>query len=67
MFLCLLAGLMAPGIAAAQTLAAEHPLDALKTPEYWAVYDVLRATGRIDAETYYAWRGSTAVRSVGPE
>jgi primary-amine oxidase len=54
MFLCLLAGLMAPGIAGAQTLAPEHPLDALKTPEYWTVYDVLRATGRIDAETYYA-------------
>ncbi len=32
----------------------EHPLEALKTGEYWTVYEVLRASGKIDADTYYA-------------
>src|SRR5579862_631054 len=34
--------------------AAQHPLDALKTQEYWTVYEVLQATGRIDPDTFYA-------------
>jgi len=38
----------------AQTLAPVHPLDALKTQEYWTVYEVLQASGRIDPDTYYA-------------
>src|SRR5437870_1357825 len=38
----------------AQTPAPAHPLDALKTQEYWTVYEVLQASGRIDPDTYYA-------------
>ena len=34
--------------------AAQHLLDALKTQEYWTVYEVLQATGRIDPDTFYA-------------
>src|SRR5713226_9417892 len=34
-----------------QNTTAQHPLDALKTQEYWAVYDVLRDSGKIDADT----------------
>lgn len=34
--------------------AAEHPLEGLKTSEYWTVYEVLRAARRVDADTYYA-------------
>ena len=33
---------------------AAHPLDALNTQEYWTVYDVLQASGKIDADTAYA-------------
>src|SRR5258708_14906524 len=35
----------------AQNQPAQHPLDALKTQEYWTVYDVLRDSGKIDADT----------------
>ena len=28
-----------------------HPLDALKTQEYWAVYDVLRDSGKMQDDT----------------
>src|SRR5260221_8012348 len=34
-----------------QNTTPQHPLDALKTQEYWAVYDVLRDSGKIDADT----------------
>jgi len=34
--------------------AAQHPLNALKTQEYWTVYEVLQATGRINPDTFYA-------------
>jgi primary-amine oxidase len=44
--------LAAPCLAAAQTDAPQHPLEALKSQEYWAVYDVLQATGKMDADTY---------------
>ena len=42
----------APLPSAAQTTPPEHPLDDLKSQEYWAVYDVLQATGKMDPDTY---------------
>ncbi len=33
---------------------AQHPLDALRTEEYWTVYDVLQSSGHMDADTHYA-------------
>jgi primary-amine oxidase len=36
----------------AQTAAPEHPLDGLKSQEYWTVHEVLQATGKIDADTF---------------
>ena len=41
---------LAPALVGAQTL----PLDALKTQEYWTVYELLQGSGRIDKDTYYA-------------
>jgi primary-amine oxidase len=32
--------------------APTHPLEGLKSQEYWAVYEVLQATGKMDADTY---------------
>jgi primary-amine oxidase len=32
----------------------QHPLDALRTEEYWTVYDVLQASGHLDEDTHYA-------------
>ena len=32
----------------------EHPLEGLKSNEYWTVYEVLKSAGKIDADTYYA-------------
>ena len=29
-----------------------HPLEGLKSLEYWAVYEVLQATGKVDADTF---------------
>ena len=46
-------GVATPALAPAQTQPA-HPLDALSMQEYWTVYDVLQATGRMDADTYCA-------------
>ena len=37
---------------AAQT--PQHPLDGLNTQEYWTVYEVLQASGKMDADTSYA-------------
>jgi primary-amine oxidase len=31
-----------------------HPLDGLTTQEYWTVYDVLSASGHLDADTHFA-------------
>lgn len=41
-----------PFVALAQK--AKHPLDALRTDEYWAVYDILQASGHLDNDTHYA-------------
>ncbi len=44
-------------LAAARLPGAEtrpHPLDALTAPEYWAVYEALKSSGRVDAATRYA-------------
>jgi Cu2+-containing amine oxidase len=35
----------------AQTQNAKHPLDGLTAPEYWAVYETLKASGKTDAKT----------------
>src|SRR5258708_19690161 len=40
-----------PLLLPAQNQSAQHPLDALKTQEYCAVYDVLRDSGKIDKDT----------------
>ena len=42
----------APSLVVAQTAAPEHPLDGLKSQEYWTVREVLLATGKIDADTF---------------
>lgn len=31
-----------------------HPLDSLKTAEYWTVYDVLQEAGHVDSATFFA-------------
>jgi primary-amine oxidase len=31
----------------------KHPLDGLTGPEYWTAYEVLRASGKVDADTRY--------------
>lgn len=36
---------------AAQT--AKHPLDSLTAPEYWAVYDALKASGHVDTNSRF--------------
>lgn len=38
----------------AQLPTPHHPLDALTSSEYWTVYDVLRASGRVDSTMYVA-------------
>jgi primary-amine oxidase len=50
LLLCLLAGFR-PGPSMAQTTAATHPLQGLTSQEYWTVYEVLQATGKMDADT----------------
>ncbi len=40
-----------PLLLTAQNQPPQHPLDSLKSQEYWAVYDVLRDSGKIDSET----------------
>ena len=50
-----LAGLMSSlsaGRALAQGPGPQHPLEALKSQEYWTVFDVLRGTGKIDEDPY---------------
>ncbi|MGC1463342.1 MAG: hypothetical protein WA802_14150 [Terracidiphilus sp.] len=46
-------GLMAPSTAlhAQQLAAPQHPLDGLTSAEYWAVHDILWASGRMTPET----------------
>lgn len=48
-FFCL--GLL-PCIALSQS--SLHPLDALRTEEYWAAYDVIAASGHLDGDTKFA-------------
>jgi primary-amine oxidase len=40
-----------PFLASSQNQPPTHPLDALRTQEYWTVYDVLRDAGKVDADT----------------
>lgn len=43
-------------IASSSALKAQtpkHPLDGLTSPEYWTAYEVLRAAGKVDADTRY--------------
>lgn len=47
-------GFLALAAAAAQSKTPQHPLDALNTQEYWAVYEVLQASGKMDPDTAYA-------------
>jgi primary-amine oxidase len=48
----LLAALLNPFLAFAQS--PQHPLDALRTEEYWTVYDIVQASGHMDEDTHYA-------------
>ena len=43
---------LAAGWTAAQTTPPVHPLEGLKSQEYWAVYEVLQASGKMDTDTY---------------
>src|SRR5689334_18633803 len=43
--------LLAAASAAAQSV--KHPLDGLTASDYWTVYDVMRASRRVDAKTRY--------------
>jgi primary-amine oxidase len=47
----LIPGTLFPALLLAQSTAPTHPLDALKTQEYWTVYDVLRGSGKMEPET----------------
>ena len=33
---------------------AQHPLDALTVPEYWATYEAMKASGKLDAASRFA-------------
>jgi primary-amine oxidase len=50
--MALLVVLLCPALVLAQNVS--HPLDALRTEEYWTVYDVVQASGHLDADTHYA-------------
>ena len=43
-----------PLLLRAQNQPLQHPLESLKSQEYWAVHDVLRDAGKIDADTIFA-------------
>src|SRR5947207_3226512 len=43
--------ILLPLLLAGQNQPPQHPLDALKTQEYWTVYDVLRDSGKLEADT----------------
>jgi len=49
--LVLICSVFSAALLVAQNQAPAHPLDALKTQEYWSVYDVLRDSGKIDSDT----------------
>jgi primary-amine oxidase len=44
-------GILFPLLLRGQNQAVQHPLEALKTQEYWIVYDVLRDSGKIQEGT----------------
>jgi primary-amine oxidase len=50
--ICLLA-LLATVTSRAAAQGVKHPLDALTAPEYWAVFDTMKASGHVDASTRY--------------
>ena len=50
--LSLVLSLAIPGFAVAQV--PKHPLDGLSLAEHWALYDVIRDSGRTDDKTRYA-------------
>ncbi len=37
----------------ARAQSAKHPLDGLTAPEHWAVYETLKASGKVDAKTRF--------------
>ena len=47
----LIAVTLFPALLLAQSTPPTHPLDGLKTQEYWTVYDVLHASGKMEPET----------------
>jgi Cu2+-containing amine oxidase len=49
--LFLIGSVLAPVLLFAQNQPPADPLDALKTQEYWSVYDVLRDSGKLDSDT----------------
>src|SRR5262245_11952764 len=49
--LFLIGAILAPVLLFAQSQPPAHPLDALKTQEYWTVYDVLRDSGKLNSDT----------------
>ena len=48
-----LLALFAGTVGSASAQSARHPLDGLSAPEYWAVFDTLRASGKVDAKTRF--------------
>jgi primary-amine oxidase len=45
-------GLLRATLSFAQTQPPEHPLEGLKSQEYWTVYEALQATGKVDPDTF---------------
>jgi primary-amine oxidase len=50
-FLVLAVVSLGSALARSQTQVPQHPLEALKSQEYWTVYDVLHASAHLDADT----------------
>src|SRR3974390_3090324 len=46
--------LLAVALASGQGAKVTHPLEGLSTQEYWTVYEVLQASGRMTSDTSYA-------------
>lgn len=51
LFLSLATVVLLPALLPAQSQPPHHPLEGLKTQEYWTVYDVLRDSGKMQPET----------------
>ncbi len=43
--------LLSPSLIAAQAAAPQHPLEGLTSGEYWAVHEVLQASGKMTPDT----------------